>query len=210
MSGPPAPATLHGFSLDELAQFSADKAAAADDSPDYRGFYVGLDDVHGILDYLLSRCRQSLDMNMFGYDDDTLNDRVMALVANPAILTAITLDKSQSGGAHEKRLLDADKRTAGGLALFNTHFAVGQSAWGHQISHTKGGVIDGVVAWEGSTNWSDSGEGTFVVKGHAGGAGYKAQNNTLIVHTNPRQVRRFLTELRAEHLAAMRQLAKAA
>lgn len=105
-------------------------------------------------------------------------------------------------------LLGADKKQ--NLAAFNTHFAIGQSQYGHQISHTKGGVIDGIVAWEGSTNWSTSGEGIFVVKGAPGGAGYKAQNNTLVVHTNPYQVRRFLTQLRREHLAALRQIAPAA
>ncbi len=43
-------------------------------------------------------------------------------------------------------------------------FAVGQSAT-HQISHTKGGVLDGVVAFEGSTNWSGSGEGAGIKLG---------------------------------------------
>src|ERR1019366_3575758 len=58
------------------------------------------------------------------------------------------------------------------------------------------------VGFEGSTNWSASGEGTFVVKGKAGGPGYKAQNNTLAVFTDPDTIARFTAELVAEHLAA--------
>ena len=82
--------------------------------------------------------------------------------------------------SNEAALLDADKKH--NLALFNTHvvtktrvqeFVIGQSAT-HQISHTKGFVADGKAAGEGSTNWSDSGEGTFVVKGNPGGPGFKA------------------------------------
>ena len=66
-------------------------------------------------------------------------------------------------------------------------------------------MLDGKVGFEGSTNWSSSGEGTFVVTGHAGGAGYKAQNNTLAVFTDPDTVARFTAELIAEHLVAVDQ-----
>ena len=53
-----------------------------------------------------------------------------------------------------------------------------------------------------STNWSNGGEGTFVVLGKPGGAGYKAQNNTQTIFTDPDSVVRFQTELVAEHLIA--------
>ncbi|MBS0345475.1 MAG: hypothetical protein JSR69_03365 [Proteobacteria bacterium] len=136
---------------------------------------------------------------MFGFDDDELNDILMTLAANPGITMMITLDKSQAGGVHEKKLLDSDM--ARNPTAFNTYFVVGQSAT-HQISHTKGFVADGKVGGEGSTNWSASGEGTFVVKGQAGGPGYKAQNNTQTIFTDPDAVSRFQTELIAEHMAA--------
>jgi len=58
---------------------------------------------------------------------------------------------------------------------------------------------------EGSTNWSKSGEGTFIVAGKAGGSGYKAQNNTQSIITDPDTISRFSAELIAEHLAAQRQ-----
>ena len=80
---------------------------------------------------------------------------------------------------------------------------IGQSAT-HQISHAKGFVEDGKVAGEGSTNWSVSGEGVFVIAGLAGGAGYKAQNNTQSIIIDPDTVARFTAELIAEHMAAQR------
>ncbi len=104
-----------------------------------------------------------------------------------------------AGGVLEKAILDADLHRD--PVAFNTHVVVGQSAT-HQISHTKGGVLDGRVGFEGSTNWSASGEGTFVVKGQPGGPGYRAQNNTLAVFTDPDTIARFNAELVAEHLAA--------
>jgi hypothetical protein len=76
--------------------------------------------------------------------------------------------------------------------------AIGQSAT-HQISHTKGFVADGKVAGEGSTNWSASGEGEFVVTGKAGGPRYKAQNNTQSIITDPDTISRFSADLIAEH-----------
>jgi hypothetical protein len=105
-------------------------------------------------------------------------------------------------GVHEKKLIDADKRHD--LKSFNTHFAIGQSAT-HQISHTKGFVIDGKVASEGSTNWSAAGEGTFVLKDQPGGTGYRAQNNTLSVFTDPDNVNRMQAQLIAEHMIAQAQ-----
>jgi hypothetical protein len=109
------------------------------------------------------------------------------------------LDKSQSTSKHEKQLLDSD--IANNPTAYNTHFVVGTSATG-QISHTKGFVADGKVAAEGSTNWSTSGEGTFIITGKPGGAGYKAQNNTQSVITDPDTISRFTAELISEHMAA--------
>jgi hypothetical protein len=195
--------TLQSFALDDLAQFTLEKRYSDNASRDFHLFYVGRDDVHEILKYVLSRARVSLYLNMFGYDDDELNDILMEKVRDPHVTMLITLDKSQAGGVHEKRLLEADQSTEDGLAAFNTHFVIGQSAT-HQISHTKGFVADGRVGAEGSVNWSTSGEGTFVVMSHPGGAGYKAQNNTQSVFTDPDTIARFQAELIQEHLAAQK------
>ena len=191
--------SLQTFDLLELQQFTREKNYSSNASKDFHLFYVGRDDVHEILKYVLSRARISLYLNMFGFDDDELNGILMAKAKDPHVLMMITLDKSQAGGVHEKKLLDSD--IADDPTAFNTYFVVGQSAT-HQISHTKGFVADSKVAGEGSTNWSPSGEGTFVVKGQPGGKGYKAQNNTQSIITDPDSISRFQSELIAEHMAA--------
>jgi hypothetical protein len=76
-------------------------------------------------------------------------------------------------------------------------------------SYTKGFVADGKVAGEGSTNWSASGEGEFVVTGNAGGPGFKAQNNTKSIITDPDTISRFSSALVAEHMIARKQSAAA-
>jgi hypothetical protein len=194
------PASLQTFTLADLAAFTKEGLYSTNASTDFHLFYVGRDDVHGILSYLLSRISTSLYLNMFGYGDESLNDQCMRCAEDPTVTTVITLDKSQAGGVHEKTILASD--AAKNTTAFNAHFAIGQSATG-QISHTKGGVLDGKVGFEGSTNWSASGEGTFVLKGQPGGPGYKAQNNTLAVFTDPDTIARFTAELIAEHLVAV-------
>jgi hypothetical protein len=174
--------SLQTFSLLDLQQFTLEKTYSTNASQDFHLFYVGRDDVHDILKYVLSRVSVSLYLNMFGYDDEELNSIVMAKALDPNITMLITLDKSQSGTKTEKTLLDADR--AKNLAAFNTHFVVGESAT-HQISHTKGFVADGRAAAEGSTNWSTSGEGVFVITAQPEGKGYKAQNNTQSIITDP-------------------------
>lgn len=191
--------SLQTFSLFDLQQFTLEKNYSNNASTDFHLFFVGRDDVHDILKYVLSRVSVSLYLNMFGYDDKELNDILMAKAIDPNVTMLITLDQSQAGTKTEKMLLDADK--AKNLSAFNTHFVVGQSAT-HQISHTKGFVADGKVAAEGSTNWSTSGEGVFVVTGLPGGPGYKAQNNTQSIITDPDTISRFTAELIAEHMAA--------
>lgn len=192
--------TLAGFQLDDLAQFKREQVFYAGESPDYRTFLVGRDDVHGVLKYLLARCSKSLRLSMFGYDDDELNEIIMGLIKNHHVFVQGTLDKSQAGGVHERKILatwDAATRSS---------FAIGQSAT-HQILHTKGAVLDGVVSFEGSTNWSASGEGTGIDLDPAAPRpkGFKAQANTLTVMTNPIEIATFTDRLDEEHLEALRQ-----
>ncbi|MFI5013612.1 MAG: hypothetical protein ACHQAY_14830 [Hyphomicrobiales bacterium] len=194
--------SLQHFDLIDLQPYTQEKVYSTTASKDFHLFYVGRDDVHDILKHVLSRVSVSLYINMFGYDDDELNDILMKLVMDPSITMLITLDESQAGGVHEKALLAADK--GNGPAQFNTHFAIGKSKT-DQISHTKGFVADGKVAGEGSTNWSISGEGSFVISGSPGGPGYKAQNNTQSIITDPDTIGRFSAELIAEHLTAQKQ-----
>lgn len=195
--------TLQTFQLDDLAQYTREGAFGPTASPDFRVFYVGRDDVHGVLVHLFTRVRLSVKMNMFGYDDDQLNQILTGLAEDPSVMVQVTLDKSQATGAHEKQILQSD--VAADPAGFAADFAIGQSDT-HQISHTKGGVLDGIVAFEGSTNWSSSGEGTGIsldqAKQHPG---YKAQNNTLSVYTNAYEIAKFSARLDYEHGVAAHQ-----
>ncbi len=195
-------ASLNGSPLDDLAPFVREGSFAANDSPDFRVLYVGRDDVHGALKFLLSRCSRSLRLNMFGYDDDELDGILRRLIDSEHVYVQGTLDKSQASGVHERKIL------AGWDQAVRNSFAIGESAT-HQISHTKGGVIDGLVAFEGSTNWSASGEGT-IVAADGSDTGRKAQNNTFAVYLHPIQVARFTDELDHEHAVALAQQAKAA
>jgi hypothetical protein len=172
---------------------------------DHYLFFVGRDDVHGILLDLVEHETLAFRLNMFGYDDDELNDAILALVQHPGVFVQGTLDRSQAGGVHERKLLDANASTP----EWSSSFAVGQSET-HQISHTKGGVCAGLgIGFEGSTNWSSSGEGTGVsLKADvANPTGFKAQNNTLLLSTNPVYLARFTARLDAEHKIAQHQQA---
>lgn len=172
---------------------------------DHYLFFVGRDDCHGILHYLIPRETLTFRFNMFGYDDDELNADIVALMRNPNVRVQGTLDKSQASGVHERKIIADD--VANDPDFYNS-ITVGQSAT-HQISHTKGGVLDGLgLYFEGSMNWSSSGEGTGIDL-HADPAkpqpGWRAQNNTLMVSANPVGLRRFAARLDTEHLAAVQQ-----
>jgi hypothetical protein len=193
----PGHPTLQHFTLDDLAVYTAEQAFGPTASPDFRVFYVGRDDVHGVLMHLFTLVSLSVKMNMFGYDDDDLNNVLMGLVRNPSVMVQVTLDKSQASGPAEQAILSSDMtQNATGFA---NDFCVGESPTG-QISHTKGGVLDGIVAFEGSTNWSSSGEGTGISLTAAKQApGFKAQNNTLAVYTNTYEIAKFAARLDYEH-----------
>jgi hypothetical protein len=195
-----APPTLQTFTLNDLAVYTAEQAFGPTASPDFRVFYVGRDDVHGVLMHLFTRVTLSVKMNMFGYDDDELNNVLMGLVHNPSVMVSVTLDKSQASGPTERAILASD--VGQDAAGFANDFAVGNSAT-DQISHTKGGILDGIVAFEGSTNWSSSGEGTGISLTAAKQApGFKAQNNTLAVFMNPYEIAKFSARLNYEHAVA--------
>src|SRR5215469_701725 len=101
----PGPPTLQHFTLDDLAVYTLEQAFGPTASPDFRVFYVGRDDVHGVLMHLFTRVSLYVKMNMFGYDDDDLNKVLMGLVMNPSVMVQVTLDRSQASGAHEKAIL---------------------------------------------------------------------------------------------------------
>jgi hypothetical protein len=85
-------------------------------------------------------------------------------VHDPNVMVQVMLGKSQATGAQEKQILQSD--AASDPTAYAADLTVGQSDT-HQISHTKGGLLEEIVAFEGSTNWSASGEGTGIVLGDA-------------------------------------------
>src|ERR1700739_3204405 len=94
-SSPASSDTLQSFTLDDLAQYTKEGVFGPTASPDFRVFYVGRDDVHGVLMHLFTRVTLSVKMNMYGYDDDDLNNVLMDIVKNPSVFVQVTLDKSE-------------------------------------------------------------------------------------------------------------------
>ena len=155
-------------------------------------FLVGRDNVHGILKYLLSKELLALKFSMFGYDDAEINKVIMSMMKSKHIAVQASLDKRQAGGVHEKALLDLDNKLD--PIEFQNSFVITNSPSG-QILHTKAGVCCGAgIAFEGSTNWSATGEGIDV---------NKAQSNTLLVSTNPVLIARLSANLDKEHSAGI-------
>ena len=191
--------------ITDIWQFKAEKTAPDNACTDHILMYAGRDNIHGSLKAGLRLVKSSLVLNMYGMDDPELWAIVWGLIQTPGILVQITLDKSQDSGPTEKKILNATATTD--LADFNSHIAIGQSET-HQISHTKGGVIDGVLGFHGSVNWSASGNGTFVQAIGPGGARFKSQNTTLSYFTDRPSVNGFRDELAREHPIAMAQMAR--
>ena len=200
-------APLAAFTLADLAPFMAGGVIPTNASHDHLLMEVGCDDVHGSIKHVLSRARKSVYLSMFGFDDDELADILWGLIERPDVLVMITLDKSQAGGVHEKKLLDRER--AHDLLAFNSHVVIGQSAT-HQILHTKGFVADGIVGCHGSTNWSASGEGTFINGTAPGGPGYKAQANTHDWFVDGASLHTMQTTIITQHQIAAKQAAKEA
>lgn len=192
--------------LKELATFTPEGKLTPGYGDHYL-FMVGRDDVHGILRYLIQNETLEFDFNQYGYADDEINQDIMDLIKKETVVVQGTLDRSQAGGVHERKLIAMDE--AQDAEGFANSIAVGQSAT-HQISHTKGGVLVGQgIAFEGSTNWSQAGEGVGIsLRLGAQPKGWKAQNNTLLVTTNPVVISRFRTQLAIEHRIALAQEAK--
>jgi hypothetical protein len=92
--------SLQRFDLLDLQPYTQEKVYATTASKDFHLFYVGRDDVHSILKHVLSRVSVSLYLNMFGFDDDELNDILKKIALDKTITMLVTLDKSQAGGTH--------------------------------------------------------------------------------------------------------------
>src|SRR3954447_5698155 len=140
------------FDWNELHQFKAEKRFLDGYPPDTRTFFSPRDDVHGVLTSLIASAQHAIVINMYGYDDDDIDDIIRAKLKSEHVYVQMSLDKSQAGGVHERELLGQWSNDA-----FGNSIAIGSSSKS-AISHLKICIVDGVYTVKGSTNWSLSGE----------------------------------------------------
>ena len=145
--------TAAQFAWDDLATYKAEGRFLDGYPDDERTFFAPRDNVHGLLVAVLGSAQHSIVVNMFGYDDDELNKIIQSKLADDNVYVQMSLDRSQSTGAHEKEILASWNNDA-----FGNSIAIGTSSVHNAISHLKIVIIDGVYTVKGSTNWSLSGE----------------------------------------------------
>jgi phosphatidylserine/phosphatidylglycerophosphate/cardiolipin synthase-like enzyme len=170
------------MALPDLSFLDKHKAAGkvpVDYPPNRRTFFSPVDQVHAALVDLITSAESSLVVALYGFDDEELANAIHAKLADPSVFVALTLDSSQAGGVHERKILAAESYPA-------SIIAVGRSELG-QIMHLKSGVIDGIDTFTGSTNWSTSGEAKqdnelTITRDHAVAAELRARIDAIHAH----------------------------
>ena len=140
------------FNWDNLAKYKAEKRFLDGYPSDTRTFFSPRDDVHGVITALMASAQHSIVINMYGYDDDDVDDIVRAKLASQHVYVQMSLDRTQAAGKHEVDILKQWSNDA-----FGNSIAIGTSSKS-AISHLKICIVDGVYTIKGSTNWSLSGE----------------------------------------------------
>ncbi|HET6914469.1 MAG TPA: phospholipase D-like domain-containing protein [Acidimicrobiales bacterium] len=138
--------------------------------------------VHQAIIDVIASAGHSVVANHYGFDDDEISTLLLEKSADPDIAFILNLDKSQAGGVHEKKLLEAWQSHVG------SSVAVGQSIK-HAISHLKVTVVDGLYIVSGSTNLSLSGE--------------QKQDNELRVTRDPLMAARYSAVILLNHAAML-------
>jgi len=177
------------FNWDDLGRYKQSGRFLDGYPADVRTFFSPVDDVHSLLASLLASTQKSIVLNMYGYDDDELDEIIRAKLINEHIYVQMSLDKSQAGGVHERELLAQWQHD-----LIGNSIAIGKSTKG-AISHMKIVIVDGVYTVRGSTNWSLAGE--------------QKQDNELTIHNNAVIAAETRAELDRNHDAMLKQMAAA-
>jgi phosphatidylserine/phosphatidylglycerophosphate/cardiolipin synthase-like enzyme len=129
-----------------------DQFAAAPFPPGYptdrRTFYAPIDNVHGVLVFVVTAAQSSLDLAMYGFDDDELAAALTTKLKDPGVTVRLTLDSSEATGVHEKEILTSQSYPSSDIAI-------GTSEKG-AIMHLKELIVDATILVTGSTNWSTS------------------------------------------------------
>jgi phosphatidylserine/phosphatidylglycerophosphate/cardiolipin synthase-like enzyme len=154
-------------------------------TPDTVTLYSPDDDVHGALVALVGSAQQSMVLAMYGFDDEQLARIIKAQAVDPAMFVSLSLDSTQAAGKHERELLEM-------MDYPGSSIAFGRSEE-HAIMHLKCGVIDGRFTFNGSTNWSESGE--------------TKQDNQLTIIDNPLHAARARTKIDIIHDVMLQQMA---
>lgn len=145
-------ADLATLTWDELGRFKEAGSFPADYPTDRRTFYSPRDPgVHQVIVWTLLQAQHSIVFNVYGFDDDDAAAIIFKAARDPNMYVQGSLDKSQAGGVHERKLL------AEAPDLIGASIAIGHSEKG-AISHDKMLLVDGLYLVDGSTNWSTSGE----------------------------------------------------
>ncbi|MGI8803191.1 MAG: phospholipase D-like domain-containing protein [Solirubrobacteraceae bacterium] len=185
--------TMTNFMLGDLAVFFREgEIAPSLMTSNSVQLFTQRDHVHECLVALHRMTTLSVADTMFGYDDDELDQLLRDKLRNEHVFVQLSLDRSQSGGAHETQMLGKWDNDAKANSV-----AIGTSAEG-AIAHMKAGVLDGRIVFDGSTNWSASGEGE-------GGA--RAQNNSLVVFDSHPISARYRAQLDIDHDTMLKQMA---
>lgn len=151
------------------------------------------DGIHRLLVDIVDSARHSIVLNMFGYDDDEIDERIRAKAACPDIYVQISLDSSQAGGVHERAIL-----ARWGNDRIGTSIAIGRSIK-RAISHLKVLIVDGLYVVSGSTNWSYAGA-------RGGSGGEDRQDNELIVCRSAIVAAQYRSILDVNHDAMLAQM----
>src|SRR5438552_726660 len=97
---------LGALAWSDLGQFKAGGAFPADYGTETLAFFSPNDPgVHEVILWALLQADQAIIFNVYGFDDDEFAAVIFTAAANPKCYVQGSLDKSQAGGAHERKLL---------------------------------------------------------------------------------------------------------